>query len=265
MSPIPEPNIQTRLCPHCANSIASDVLSCPYCRADLPQSAEPEWPRKDDDWELTPPPVEKGKLTVKSKAILMLGLGVFAVGVYLVGGNRERSDLGPMLEEQQRSLEEKDARINDLKVQLAQLRQEHQATRSEIEDLKSRLQQSSNDLVAVQKKLADTNHEVEALAALRNSSTPRPVARSIEQPPPAASASSFRGHGGLEPGTYESTRTASVYEAPASSSKIVTQISKGTQLNVVRSVGDWVEIRSKHGNPPGYVRVDDIAASSRSK
>jgi SH3 domain-containing protein len=262
---MPQPNVQTRLCPHCANSINSDLSSCPYCRADLPQSTEPEWPRKDDDWELSTPPVEKGRLTVKSKAILILGLGVFAVGVYLVGGNRERSDLGPMLEEQQRSLQEKDATINDLKVQLAQLRQEQQGTRSAIEDLRARLQESSNDLVSVQKKLADTNHEVEALAALRNSGTPRPVARSIEQPPPAASAGSLRGRGGVEPGTYESTRTASVYEAPASSSKVVTQISKGTQLNVVRSVGDWVEIRSKHGNPPGYVRADDIAATSRSK
>jgi hypothetical protein len=260
---MPQLNNQTGLCPHCANSITFDALSCPYCRADLPQSAEPEWPRKDDDWELTTPPVEKGRLTVKSKAILILGLGVFALGVYLVGGNRERSDLGPILEEQQRSLEEKDATINDLKVQLAQLRQEQQGTRSELEELKGRLQESSNDLVAVQKKLADTNHEVEALAALRNSSTPRPVARSIEQPGPAASVGSLRGRGGLEPGTYESTRTASVYEAPGSSSKIVTQISKGTQLSVVRSVGDWVEIRSKHGNPPGYVRAEDLAATSR--
>jgi hypothetical protein len=262
---MPQPNFETRLCPHCANSINSDVSSCPYCRADLPQSAEPEWPRRDDDWEPITPPVEKGRLTVKSKAILILGLGVFAVGVYLVGGNRERSDLGPILEEQQRSLQEKDATINDLKVQLAQLRQEQQGTRSAIEDLKARLQESSNDLVAVQKKLADTNHEVEALAALRNSSTQRPVARAFEQPAPTASAASLRGRGGLEPGTYESTRTASVYEAPASSAKIVTQISKGTQLNVVRSVGDWVEIRSKHGNPPGYVRADDIAATNRSK
>jgi len=82
---------------------------------------------------------------------------------------------------------------------------------------------------------------------------------------PLASAGSLRGRGGVEPGTYESARAASVYEAPASSSKIVTQISKGTQLTVVRSVGDWVEIRSKHGNPPGYIRVDDVAPISRSK
>jgi len=231
----------------------------------LLQSSEPEWPHKDDDWELPPSPVENGRLTVKSKAILILGLGVFALGVYLVGGNRERRDFGPILEQQQRSLEEKDATIKDLETQLATLRQEHQGTRSEIEDLKAKLQESSNDLAAVQKKLADTNREVETLAALRNSGTPRPVARSIEQPAPATSAGSLRGRAGVEPGTYESARTASVYEAPASSSKIVTQISKGTQLTVVRSVGDWVEIRSKHGNPPGYIRADDVAPISRSK
>ena len=258
---MPQPKIQTRLCPHCANSITFDALTCPYCRADLLQSGEPEWPHKDDDWE-PPSSVEKGRLTVRSKAILILGLGVFALGVYLVGGNRERSDLGPILEKQQRSLQERDATIKDLEAQLATLRQEHQGTRNEIEDLKAKLQESSNDLAAVQKKLADTNREVETLAALRNSGTPRPVARSVEQPAPATS---LRGRGGLEPGTYESTRTASVYEAPASSSKILTQVSKGTQLTVVRSVGDWVEIRSKHGNPPGYVRADDVAPISRSR
>lgn len=262
---MPQPKIQTRLCPHCANSITFDALTCPYCRADLLQSGEPEWPHKDDDWELPPSSVEKERLTVRSKAILILGLGVFALGVYLVGGNRERSDLGPVLEQQERSLQEKDATIKDLEAQLAQLRQEHQGTRSEIEELKAKLQESSNDVVEMRKKLADTNRQVETLAALRNSGTPRPAARSIEQPAPATSAGSLRGRGGLEPGTYESARTASVYEAPASSSKIVTQISKGTQVTVVRSVGDWVEIRSKHGNPPGYIRADDVASINRSR
>ena len=113
MSLMPQPKIETRLCPHCANSIAFDALTCPYCRADLLQSGEPEWPRKDEDWELPPSSVEKGRLTVRSKAILILGLGVFALGVYLVGGNRERSDFGPVLEQQQRSLQEKDATISD--------------------------------------------------------------------------------------------------------------------------------------------------------
>jgi len=26
---------------------------------------------------------------------------------------------------------------------------------------------------------------------------------------------------------------------------------------VVRSAGDWLEVRSKHGKPPGFIRRDD--------
>jgi hypothetical protein len=29
-------------------------------------------------------------------------------------------------------------------------------------------------------------------------------------------------------------------------------------------VGDWLEIRSKQGNPPGFIRADDAAPINRS-
>jgi hypothetical protein len=38
---------------------------------------------------------------------------------------------------------------------------------------------------------------------------------------------------------------------------VLSRISGGTQITVVRSVGEWLEVRSKHGNPPGFVRADD--------
>jgi len=38
---------------------------------------------------------------------------------------------------------------------------------------------------------------------------------------------------------------------------------KGTQITVVRSAGDWLEIRSKHGNPSGFIRADDATFLSR--
>jgi hypothetical protein len=44
---------------------------------------------------------------------------------------------------------------------------------------------------------------------------------------------------------------------------VLTQIAKGTQVNVVRSVGEWLEVRSKHGNPPGFIRVDDASFVGR--
>jgi len=37
----------------------------------------------------------------------------------------------------------------------------------------------------------------------------------------------------------------------------VSAINKGTRVTVVGSVGEWLEVRSKHGNPPGFIRRDD--------
>jgi Bacterial SH3 domain len=260
------PTVQTRLCPHCANSIALDALTCPYCRADLShgiQPLAPEWPQREEDIVAPPVRAEKAKLTVKSKAILIIGLLVFALGVYLAGGNRERSDLTPKLTEQQEGLREKDEKIRDLQTQLSQLRQDHQGSSEQIAELKAKLEESQKDLAATRTRLTDANREIDRLTVSRVAGAPRPTSRTIDSPPPAP-ASSARASRAVEPGTYEVVRAASVYEEPAGSSRVVTQIARGTQVTVVRSVGDWLEIRSKHGNPPGYIRVDDASLIGRS-
>src|SRR5918999_3430999 len=100
---MPLATIQTRLCPHCANSIALDALTCPYCKADLVRSMLPEWPKHSEETERRGAAAEKEKVTVAkdrlsigSKVIMALGLLLFALGVYLVGGTRERSDMSPV-------------------------------------------------------------------------------------------------------------------------------------------------------------------------
>ena len=60
--------IQTRLCPHCANSITFDAMKCPYCRADLLPSTEPEWPHNDEY-------VERSLLQAKPLPGQLLGAG----------------------------------------------------------------------------------------------------------------------------------------------------------------------------------------------
>lgn len=263
------PRIQTRLCPHCANSIAPDASFCPYCKADLLQSPEPEWPRYGEDFSDPPErSQEKARLTVKSKAILVLGLVVFALGVYLVGGNVERHDLGPLLAEQkarvaeqQSLLNEKDQRIKDLESQLARLRQDNQGVTGQIAALKAQLEERQSDLAAAQRKLAAAAREIERLSATRVAAAQRGNGgKSASGAAPAPPARLSRG---LEPLTYETVRSTAVYEQPTDAARVVAQISQGTEITVIGSGGGWLEIRSRHGKPPGYVRADDAMFLSR--
>jgi hypothetical protein len=245
-----------------------DTLACPYCRADLIQSREPEWPRYGMDFDEPPPAREKKqKLPLKSKVILVLGLLVFALGVYLVGGNVERYDLGPVLAEQKALLaeredllKEKDQRIQNLEAQLVQLRQSNQSTSGQIAALKAQVDERQKDLAAAQRKLAAATREIERLSANRVAPVSRPQAATADRPPaPPAPARLSRG----DPRTYETVRSTPVYEKPASSARVIAQISRGTQITVVGSGEGWLEIHSRHGKPPGYVRADDAMFVSR--
>lgn len=264
---MPQPTIQTRLCPQCANSIAADALSCPYCKTDLMLSVAPEWPERTEYVENRRSEAESQKLPLRSKVILVSGLLVFALGVYLVGGNRERSDLSPLLaqqegalQEQERALREKEQKIQQLEKQLAELREEQQGSRKQIGELKSKLEERQKDLATAQQRLAIANREIERLASSRAVPAARPAARTSDSAPPASPASSRRFY---DAGVYETVRPTSVYEEPSGSSRVVAQISRGTEVTVTRSVGDWLEVKSKHGKPPGFIRADDARLLSR--
>jgi Bacterial SH3 domain len=250
--------IQTRLCPHCANSIGADALTCPYCKADL-MEGEPEWPARGG----IEPPIsapEKQKLTVKSKAILALGLLVFALGIYLVGGNVERHDLDNVLAEQRKTLRERDQKIQSLEAQLAELRKKNHGGAQEAEEIKTRLEESQKSLVAAQRKLASANKEIERLSSTRVAPAVRPTSRRVD---PQAQRSAAPVKARMEPRTYEAVRSTQVYEEPASSARVVAQLTKGTQVTVVGSGDGWLEIRSRHGKPPGFIRADDAMFISR--
>jgi hypothetical protein len=59
------------------------------------------------------------------------------------------------------------------------------------------------------------------------------------------------------PGTYETIRPTTLFEKPSGSSKAVSNIGDGTKVNVVGFSGNWLEVRSRLGNPPGFIRRDD--------
>ena len=59
-------------------------------------------------------------------------------------------------------------------------------------------------------------------------------------------------------GTYEVRSPTFVYSEPREDSRKITRIEEGTKVNVVGVRGDWLEIRSKHGRPPGFIRKDSV-------
>jgi hypothetical protein len=97
-----------------------------------------------------------------------------------------------------------------------------------------------------------------------NVEAPKPPLEVLSKPSgqsDAAGASS----GGAAAGTYQTVRPTSVYEAPSPSAKIVANIDRGVPVNVVGSNGDFLEVRSKSGKPPGFIRRGDATLTEPAK
>ena len=58
------------------------------------------------------------------------------------------------------------------------------------------------------------------------------------------------------PGTYETIRTTQVYTGPSENSALIASIGPKTRLNVINVNKGWLEIRSRHGRPPGFIRQE---------
>ena len=62
----------------------------------------------------------------------------------------------------------------------------------------------------------------------------------------------------LTVGSYKVVRLTSVYSQPTGESQRVAIISPGTKVLVIDVQGNWLEIRSKHGRPPGFIKRDSV-------
>ena len=95
------------------------------------------------------------------------------------------------------------------------------------------------------------------------SSTPAASETAIAPEPPVIASS----RPSLTPaprlrGTFQTVRPTHVFSEPSVDSALVASIAKGVRLNVVDSREGWLEIRSKHGRPPGFIRSDEAVRVS---
>ena len=248
--------IQAKLCPHCANSVALDAVQCPYCKAALSTAPAHDWPERTNEPVAAKPSARGDQRGKKTLAMIAAAVLVAALGAVVLVGQWQRRDRLSGVGGDFPELQEKDQKIQTLEAELAKLREGNQGSSSQLDELKAKLEEAEKDLTSTQRKLADANREIERLNSNRVASAPPPPAprEILPAPTPPSAAPARRG---AEPGVYETRRATTVYEEPIGSARAVTQIAKGTEVTVVRSVGEWLEVRSKHGNPPGFIRVDD--------
>jgi hypothetical protein len=246
----------SRLCPHCANSIAEDAAQCPYCKADLETAPAPDWLIRDERPQQTKPP--SGDKTNMPKITLIAGIALCVIAAALLGtgllARDESGDTGRLLDEKVKELQIKEEQVKAVEAALGKVRQEAEA-------LKVRLEESQKEHAAAEQRLSGVNRELERRGARRVQVEPKSEPRPVERAP----APSHAARRPAEPGVYETTRATEVHEQPGESSRVISRIGRGTRVNVVRSDGDWLEVVSKRGNPPGFILRDDTMFVGASK
>jgi len=262
---------QTRLCPHCANSVPLEKSQCPYCKRNMepPPALEHEWPSPDAD--PLPNRLRRAGNQGRFKPLL-IGAGIvafLAVSALVIFALVDRPlPATPGVIDNSKELAEKDQKIQTLEAELAKLRDDRQANSGRADELTAKLDEREKDLALVQRKLAEANREIDRLWTSRGPASTASAPRSAEPvpPPPAAPARTPPpppSRPAAKPGVYETVRATSVYEEPANGARVLNQIAKSTRVNVVRGDGDWLEVRSKHGNPPGFIHSDDAMFVAR--
>jgi hypothetical protein len=87
------------------------------------------------------------------------------------------------------------------------------------------------------------------VAAVAPEATPVEPSSAPAAKPPIKAAPRLRG-------AFQTVRPTQVFSGPSENSALIANIGQGMKLNVVDSRDGWLEIRSKHGRPPGFVRQE---------
>lgn len=259
---IGESTTRIRLCPNCANSIEEDAAKCSYCKANLSSQFAPQWLKRDE------PPLEPRagsdnhkRFAIPAKFIWPAAILVTALSAFFADGYIQGSRLSRSSEANLKQLQAKDQMIQSQEAQLAQTRQQLSESSNQLAEMNTKLEESRKEVALAQQRLKAAARRVDGLNANRSASFRRTAARAPDTaaslPQPVAARRT------TVPGAYETIRATSVYENPSSAARVISQIGPGTRINVVNSTGEWLEVRSKRGNPPGYVRSDDVRVIPR--
>jgi hypothetical protein len=249
-----ESNIQTRLCPSCANSINEDAAKCPYCRADFGSGAVPEWLNRRSGSpvaRMTAGP--RRRFSLPAKLIWPGVLLAAALVAFFLGAYARRSQFSNASQNELKQLQAKDLMIQSQETQLTELRQQLNNATDQLGQMKSQLDESRKELAAARQRLTRA-----APRAVNRPTTagdrPARQAPSRTRSTPVSTAAA---------GVYETTQQTSVHESPSQASRTLSLLGRGTRINVVGAAGEWLEVRSRYGNPPGFVRSANARRLSR--
>lgn len=246
--------VGTRLCPNCANSISADAAKCPYCKTEVSPDSTPQWLKRNDPG--SEPRVglnHVSKFPVSSKFVWPAAMLVVALAAFFLGSYIQRRQQVLTSQAYAKQLQTKEQMIQSQETQLAEARKKLDDSTNQMTEMKMKLEGSQKELAAAQQHLAQAR-ATERAVATRRATVPVSNAAAPISPAPRRAADS---------GVYETTQATSVYENPSPTARVISQIGRGTRINVVNSTGAWLEVRSRHGNPPGYVRADDARPITR--
>ena len=179
-----------------------------------------------------------------------------AVIAFFAGGYIHRSELLLSSQAYSKQLQAKDQTIQSQETQLAQTRQQLNENSNQLAGIKTKLEESQKELSAAQQRLGTATRvsnrllERESVAGREKNC----IARAGRH------CACFLSRWRQDEPRREPTRPLGqhrCWKIRPRAARVISQIDRGTRLNVVSSAGDWLEVRSKRGDPPGYVRSDD--------
>jgi uncharacterized membrane-anchored protein YhcB (DUF1043 family) len=250
---------RTKLCPYCANSVLEDATNCGYCKTDLSSESVPQWLKRDKGGsEPRIGPDNHKRFSIPPNFIWMAAILLVALIAFFAGGYLQRSQLQLSTQAFSKQLQAKNQMIQSQEAQLLQTRQQLNDNTNQLAEMKTKLEDSHKELSLTRQRVGATREPDRS-----NASRSPSVTRTASRAPDTARSLPAPTTRTAEAGVYETTRQTSVYENPSSASTVISQIDRGTRINVVSSTGDWLQVRSKRGNPPGYVRSDDARQIAR--